>query len=196
MRTLRFARDTRASAGIEFAIGAVVVLGLAATCFAVYTRIEAGTSAPRIAVAMAEYVSRGEALDGDEIDALALFLRDHELGPGHAVVVLTTAVHKAAGETAAVLWMDRIKLGDETVTRELEEPCKGKRAADGSADLGEHFTMDDGETVFVVEVCARAVPASLPTAWAGDLYSQYLLPTRHPDVVPEPLVRTPGDGSA
>lgn len=200
---LRFAHDPRGSAGLELAIGAVVVLGLAATCFAVYSRIEATTSAPRIAVAMAEYVSREAAPDGDQLDALARFLRDHELGTGYAALIVTTAVHKKAGKAAGVRWIDRIALGDETATDELKKICKGKSAGKGRrkgkrAALGEHFAMDDGETVFVVEVCARGGPApSLPASWVADLYYHYLLPTRHPDVLPEPpTTRTPRGESA
>ena len=52
--------------------------------------------------------------------------------------------------------------------------------------------MDDGETVFVVEVCARA-PASLSASWTGDLHYHYLLPTRHPDTVPARPARAPVD---
>ena len=192
-RARRFARDTRGAAGIELALGAVVVLGIAVAGFAVYSRIEAAVSAPRIAIVMAEYVSQEQAPDGDQLDALARFLRDHELGAGHALLVVITALHKAAGESAGVLWIDRIRLGDETATTDLAKTCKGKGAADGKAALGDHFTMDDGETVFVVEVCARAAAASLPASWTGDLYSQYLLPTRHPDVTPAQPARAPAD---
>ena len=191
-RARRFARDTRGAAGIELAIGAVVVLGIAVAGLAVYSRIEAATSAPRIAIALAEYVSREKAPDGDQLDALALYLRDHELGSGHALLAVTTAVHKAAGKAPGVLWIDRIALGDATVTKELEGTCKGKGAADGKAALGDHFSMDDGETVFVVEVCARA-PASLSASWTGDLRHHYLLPTRHPDATPEAPARAPVD---
>ena len=190
-RARRFGRDTRGSAGLEFAVGACVVLGLAVVCFAVYSRVEATTSASRIAVAMAEYISREEVPDGDQLDALAGFLRDLELGAGYAVLVVTTAVHKEAGQPAGVRWIDRIALGDQTATTELENTCKGRRAQDGTAALGPHFAMDDGETVFVVEVCARGGAASLPAAWTGDLHYHYLLPTRHPDVIPGPPVRTP-----
>ena len=193
-RGRRFARDTRGAAGIELAIGAVVVLGVAVASFAVYSRIEAATSAPRIAVTIAEYVSQEEAPDGDQLDALARFLRDHELGAGYALLVVTTAVHKAASEPARVLWIDRIALGDRTVTDALKGTCKGKGAAGGKAALGDHFAMDDGETVFVVEVCAHAAATSLPASWTGGFYSQYLLPTRHPDVIPAQPARTPGDG--
>ena len=189
---LRFARDTRAAAGLELALGAVALLGIAAAGFAVYSRIEAATSAPRIAIAMAEYVSREKAPDGSQLDALARFLRDHELGTGYALLVVTTAVRKEVDQSAAVLWIDRIALGDETATEELEAICKGKAGEDGSAALGEHFALADDETVFVVEVCAR--PATV--SWTGDLHYHYLLPTRHPDVVPEPPARgTPDDGS-
>ena len=167
------------------------MVGIAASCFAVYSRIEAATSAPRIAIAMAEYVSREQAPDGDQLDALAGFLRDHELGAGYSILVVTTAVHKEAGKDAAVLWIDRIALGDETTTEALKEICKGKGAEDGTAALGEHFAMDDDEIVFVVEVCARSAAGS----WTGDLHYHYLLPTRHPDVLPKSPARTAGGES-
>ena len=196
-RGARFARDTRGAAGIELAIGAFVLLGLAVTGFAVYSRIEAVTSTPRIAVAMADYVSREQAPDGDQLDALARFLRDHELGSDYAVLVVTTAVRKEAGKAPGVLWIDRIALGDGTATGELKGTCKGKGAGDGKAALGGHFAMDDEEIVFVVEVCARAMAASsLPASWLGDVYYHYLLPTRHPDVIPDPPGRTPDGGLA
>ena len=197
-RALRFVRDTRGSAGIEFAIGAVVVLGLAATGFAVYSRIETATSAPRIAITMAEYVSREKAPSGDQLDALARFLRDHELGADHAVAVATTAVRKATGARPAVLWIDRIALGDETATGELAKTCTGRTDADGNAALGAHFAMADEEIVFIVDVCSRSPgTGALAGSW-GDLHHHYLLPTRHPDVVPARPARTPdaGQGSA
>ena len=188
---LRFARDTRGAGGIELALGAAAMLVIAATCFAVYSWIEAATSAPRIAITMAEYVVQEKAPDGNQLDALARFLREHELGTGYSVLVVTTAVRKEVGESATVHWIDRIALGDETTTKALEEICKGKGDKDGKAALGEHFTMDDDETVFVVEVCARGGAAP----WTGNLYYHYLLPTRHPDVLPESPVRTPDEES-
>ena len=197
-RARRFARDTRGSGGIEFAFGAVLVLVVAVAAFAVYGRIEAATSAPRIAIVMAEYISQEGEPDGDQLDALARFLRDHELRPGYALLIVTTAAHKPASKAAGVLWIDRIALGDKTATKDLEKTCKGKGPAGGEAALGDHFTLDDEETVFVVEVCARAPAATLRGSWGGDLHFQYLLPTRHPDVVPAAPKRkpAPGDRSA
>ena len=196
-RARRFARDTRGSGGIEFAFGSVVVLVVAVASFAVYTRIEAATSAPRIAILMAEYISQEGEPDGDQLDALARFLRDHELKPGYDLLIVTTAAHKPASKAAGVLWIDRIALGDKTATKDLEKTCKGKGPAGGKAALGDHFTLDDGETVFAVEVCVRAPAATLRASWTGDLYRQYLLPTRHPDVIPAAPKRTPAsdDGS-
>ena len=190
-RARRFARDTRGAAGIELAFGAAALLGIAAAGFAVYSRIEAATSAPRIAIAMAEYVSREKAPDGHQLDALARFLRDHELGAGYSVLVVTTALRKEADNPATVLWIDRIEIGDETATEALKATCKGKGDGNGNAALGEHFTMDDDEIVFVVEVCAR--PATV--SWTGDFHYHYLLPTRHPDVIPESPARTSEDES-
>ena len=53
----RFARDGRASAGIEFGIGAVVVLAVAAVALDFYSLVEARTASARIAGTMADYVS-------------------------------------------------------------------------------------------------------------------------------------------
>ena len=56
--------------------------------------------------------------------------------------------------------------------------------------------MDDGEIVFVVEVCARAAASSLLASATGDLHYHYLLPSRHPHVIPDPPMRARGGGSA
>ena len=196
-RAIRFVGDSRGSTEIELAVGAVVVLGLVAAGLSVYSRIEAATSAPRIAITMAQYVSQEKVPDGKQLDALASFLRDHELGSDHAVLVVTTAVHKAAGASPAVLWSDRIALGDKAATDEMGRTiCKDKSAADENAVFGGHFTMEDEETVFVVDVCTRATVSPLPASWMGDLHHRYLLPTRHPDVTPTAPARTPGGESA
>ena len=69
MRPLRtgalraFARDTRASAGIELALGAVALLSVAALCFDLYARVEADTVSGRLAATLADYVSRGPDTD-------------------------------------------------------------------------------------------------------------------------------------
>ena len=53
-----FARDPRGSASIELAIGSVVLISAAALSFDLYSRIKADTAVARMAITMADYVSR------------------------------------------------------------------------------------------------------------------------------------------
>ena len=172
--------------GLELAIGAVVLLSVAVACFAAYSRVEAHTAVPRIAIGLAEYVSREEAPDGAELDALATFLRDHELGTDHAMLALITALRREVGDTdPTVLWEDTIALGDAAATTGLAQTCTGVGGGE-NAPLG----MDEGQNLFVVDVCARSGGTGLRAA-LGDLHYRYLLPGRNPDVIPDPPARTP-----
>ena len=75
-----FARDSRAAAGIELALGATVLLSVSAFCFDLYARFKADTAAARMAVTMADYVSRDPNPNGDKMKALGQYLHRHELG--------------------------------------------------------------------------------------------------------------------
>lgn len=197
MRILRsgplraFVLDTRASAGLELAIGAVVLLGVAALCFDLYSRVEADTAAARVAATMADYVSRGPDTDGGAIDRAALrslgkFLLAHELDDAGDFVLVVSALRQGKAKRAVkVLWTDILHFGKKRVTRTLAPHCsrfvqtsrKGK--ARPAKPLPGKFTMAAGEVVAVVELCAR--PGGAAGSFAGDIYRHHVLPVREPE---------------
>ena len=93
-----FARDTRGAAGIELGFGAVALLTIAMLCFDLYSLVRVNTAGARSAVAMAEYVSREAAPDGDQMAALARFLHRQEFGAPADVVYVVSAVRRPPGE--------------------------------------------------------------------------------------------------
>lgn len=199
MRTLRsgtlraFVNDTRASAGIELAIGAFVLVSVAALCFDLYTRVEADTAAARVAATMADYVSRGPDTDGNALDRSALkslgkFLREHELDDAGDFVLVVSALGRGAGtarRAVKVLWSDVLHFGKKKVTRTLAPDCSRfvQRAKKGrtrpAKPLPGKFTLAAGEVVAVVELCAR--PGGAAGAFAGDIYRLHVLPVRAPE---------------
>ena len=124
-----FVLEPRASAGLELGIGAAVLLGVAALCFDLYSRVEADTAASRVAATMADYVSRGPDTEGGALDRSALkklgkFLRDHELDDADDMVIVISALYRigARGEVR-VVWSDTLHFGNRKVTRKLAPAC-------------------------------------------------------------------------
>ena len=185
-----FFRNTRGGVPIELALGAVVLVSAAALCFDLYARVEADTSITRMAVTMADYVSREAAPDGGEMSALGEFLRDHELAVPADLVFVVTALRQPSGDPrpgVVVLWSDdSIRFGDSTVTGQLAADCAQFADADGTADLPDHFTMADDEVIVVAEVCARLTREGFLTStiFAGDIYRLHALPARDPGQPP------------
>ena len=197
-----FARDTRAAAGIELAIGAVVLVSVAALCFDLYSRVEAVTTAARIAATMTDYVSRGPDTDGGTLDGAALkalgaFLHEREFGAAAHLVFVISALHKPAGTSTPavkVLWSDdTLRFGEETVTAALAADCARLVAESGgttTAKLPADFAMDAGEVAVVVELCARPSGAGSLTGRfdSGDIYRHHVLPARAPEkALPAPV---------
>ena len=188
-----FVLDTRASAGLELAIGAFVLISVAALCFDLYVRVEADTAAARVAATMTDYVSRGPDTDGDALDRSALkklgkFLREHELDDADDFVLVLSALRGDAGARKAkgtVLWSDVLHFGNRKVTNKLARECsrfvetskKGK--ARPAKPLPGKFTLAVGEVVAVVELCAR--PGGAAASLAGDIYRHHVLPVRAPE---------------
>ena len=201
-----FARDTRAAAGLELALGcALALLPVAYACFDLYSRVEADTIGARLAVTMADYVSRGPDTDGGELDgdalkALGKFLHEYELNAPADLVFVITVLRKPSGTTdppVKVLWSDdTIRFGDETVTAELAGQCPqyvensgGQKTAKDRAD----FKMAAGEALVIVEVCARLTREGSLTGRfvTGDVYRLHILPLRTPEEdVPSPTYTT------
>ena len=200
-----FARDTRAAAGLELALGcALALLPVAYACFDLYSRVEADTIGARLAVTMADYVSRGPdtadgKLDGDALKALGKFLYEHELNAPADLVFVITVLRKPSGTTdpVKVLWSDdTIRFGDKTVTAELAGQCPqyveksgGQNTAKDRAD----FKMAAGEALVIVEVCARLTREGSLTGRfvTGDVYRLHILPLRTPkEDLPSPTYTT------
>ena len=199
-----FLRDRRAAASIEIALGAVVLVALSALAFDLYSRLEADTASARIAVTMAEYVSHETAPDGDQLTALGGFLHRSELrAPAHLVYVITAVQRPPGDRLAEVLWIDdAIRFGDAGTTQDLADAC----AQHGNAGwqttlLGEpsRTGMSAGETVVVVEICARLPRQGGLTSRlvAGDIYRLHVLPVRNTDQAPSrPTYAPPADATA
>ena len=206
-----FARDPRGAASIELALGAVVLISVSTLCFDLYSRIKADTAVARIAVTMADYVSRDVAPDGGEIKALGEFLYKNELDLPAALVYVVTALHQPSGDplpAVQVLWWpgdNTIRIGDEDVTAEMI--ADGADGADGCA----HFTDDGGnatlpdsflpmspdEVLIIVEVCVRLTREGFLTGKfiAGDIYRLHALPARDPNQRPTAPVYAERDGA-
>ena len=203
-----FARDPRGSASIELALGAVVLVSVSTLCFDLYSRIKADTAVARIAVTMADYVSRDVAPDGGEIKALGEFLYKNELGLPAALVYVVTALHQPPGDplpAVQVLWSDdTIRIGDEDVTGEIAD---GTETADecahftddgGNAKLPDSFLpMSPNEVLIIAEVCVRLTREGFLTGKfiAGDIYRLHALPARDPDQRPTAPVYAERDGA-
>ena len=185
-----FVLDTRASAVLELAIGAVALVSVAVLCFNLYARAESDTAAARVAATMADYVSRGPdtdggTLDGDALKELGKFLNKHEVGHADIVFVVSAFKQPAGNPPPAVnvLWSDdTVRVGDATVTTTLAGDCaRFVKESNGTttATLPADFTLDAGEVAVVVELCAR--PGGMAGTLAGDIYRHHVLPVRVPE---------------
>ena len=197
-----FARDFRGAASIELALGAVVLISVSTLCFDLYSRIKADTAVARIAVTMADYVSRDVAPDGDEIKALGEFLHKNELGLPAALVYVVTALHQPSGDplpAVQVLWSDdTIRIGEEAVTGDIADECAHFTDDDGNATLPDSFLpMSPDEVLIIAEVCVRLTREGFLTGKfiAGDIYRLHALPARDPDQRPTAPVYAERDGA-
>ena len=197
-----FARDPRGAASIELALGAVVLVSVSTLCFDLYSRIKADTAVARIAVTMADYVSRDVAPDGGEIKALGEFLYKNELGLPAALVYVVTALHQPPGDplpAVQVLWSDdTIRFGDEAVTAQIAGGCAHFTDDGGNAKLPDSFLpMSPNEVLIIAEVCVRLTREGFLTGKfiAGDIYRLHALPARDPDQRPTAPVYAERDGA-
>ncbi len=197
-----FVRDPRGAASIELALGAVVLISVSTLCFDLYSRIKADTAVARIAVTMADYVSRDVAPDGGEIKALGEFLYKNELGLPAALVYVVTALHQPSGDplpAVQVLWPgDTIRIGDEAVTAQIAGGCAHFTGGGGNATLPDSFLpMSPNEVLIIAEVCVRLTREGFLTGKfiAGDIYRLHALPARDPDQRPTKPVYAERDGA-
>ena len=169
-----------------------MLLGISVLCFDLYSRVGADTAGARMAVTMADYVSRDAAPNGDELAALGEFLREHELGGNADVVYVLTAFRQPPGDprpAIEVLWSDDgIRVGDATVTDALVGECARLVDENGDGNLPAAFRsgMTAGEVLVVAEVCARLRREGSITGRfiVGDIYFLHALPARDPNEAP------------
>ena len=185
-----FVRDRRGSASLEFAFGAVALIGVSAVCFDLYSRVSADTAVSRMAATMADYVSRDTAPDSAELTALSAFLNEHELGVPANLAYVITAFRQPAGNplpAVEVLWSDdSIRVGDTTITAALADGCARHLTADAAAALPATFAMAAGEVLVIAEACARLTREGSLTGRfvAGDIYRLHAVPVRDPSNPP------------
>lgn len=192
-----FARDVRGGAAVELALGAAVLVFTTVLCVDLYSRIKADTAVARMAITMADYVSRDADPDGDEMKALGDYLRKHELAVPANLVYVVSAFHQPPGDPVVVLWSHYFPFGDTTVTDELDDDCAHYALPGNVANLPADFTMADDEVLIVAEVCARLTGRGFisDTIIAGDIYRLHALPARDPDRQPaEPVYAKRGHG--
>ena len=193
-----FAAGSTATAGIEMGLGTAALLTATMLCFDVYSIARVDAAGGRSAVAIAEYVSRETAPNGDDLAALAQFLHEHEFGAPVSAAFAITAIHRPFGATATnVLWSDdSIRFGDHTATADLAAEC-GRRGTQGwrAFLLGPpaNSGMTEGETVFVAEICVRPSRQGLFTNLliSGDSYHLHILPARDNTSLPSAPTYTP-----
>ena len=201
---LAFVRDSRGAATIELGLGAVALISISTLCFDLYSRVKADTAAARMAVTMADYVSRDTAPNGDEMAALGRYLHSHELGVPADVVYVVTALRQPPGDplpAITVLWSDAstsLRVGDSTATTSIAAECPQFGAEGGAADLPSGFAMSPGEVIIIAEVCARLTREGSLTGRfvAGDIYRLHALPAREPDTIPAKPVHTAWNGGS
>ena len=186
-----FVHDARGAASIELGIGAVVLVALSALCFDLYTRVRADTAGLRMAVTMADYLSREATPTKVDLTALGTFLHEHELGvPADIVYVLTTLRQPPGNPAPAIelLWDEHIRIGDATVTSALGQDCTRYLDDEANGVLPESFKsgMAPGEVVIIAEVCVRLQREGSLTGRfvAGDLYRSHAVPARDPSTPP------------
>ena len=199
---LAFVHDSRGAATIELGLGAVALISISTLCFDLYSRVKADTAAARMAVTMADYVSRDTAPNGDEMAALGRYLHSHELGVPADVVYVVTALRQPPGDplpAITVLWSDAsIRVGDSTATASIAAECPQFGAEGGPATLPSGFAMSPGEVIIIAEVCARLTREGSLTGRfvAGDIYRLHALPARESDTIPARPVHTAWNGGS
>ena len=180
-----FVRGSRGAAAIGLALGVSALITVSLLGFDLYSRIEAGANAGRMAAVMAEYVSREDAPDGAQLDALAQYLHERDLGaPADVVYVISVLREPAGTDPATVSWVDTIASGETTATGAIAGSCGEFGAEGGAASLPAGFAMADREVAVIVEVCARLRREGSFTGRfiTGDVYRLSALPAHDPDL--------------
>ena len=187
-----FVRDVRGVAGLEIALATAMLMSAAAVSFDLYSRMKAATASARVAVTMADYVSRDTAPNGDDLFDLASFLHAHEIGVPSNMVIVLSAFHQPSGDPAPaveILWSDdTIRVDDPPAS--LLQNC-AQFDDDGNASLPDDFAMPQGAVLIVAEVCVRLTRSLSGKLVAGDIYRLFAIPARNTQQRPDRPAYTP-----
>ena len=182
-----FVRDVRGVAAIELALGTAMLISAAALSFDLYSLMKAATASARVAVTMADYVSRDTAPNGDDLIDLASFLHANEIRVPSNMVVVLSAFHQPPGDdplpAVEMLWPDnKIWVGDRA---ESPDPCT-QFGNGANAGLPDAFKMAQGAVLIVAEVCVRLTREGSLTGKlvAGDIYRLFAIPARNTGLTP------------
>lgn len=195
-------RDRHGSAGVEFAIGSVLILTTTVAGLDLYQVINAQSVALRAATTVAEYTSLEQAPRAAFLDDLAAFSHRHEVVlPSRAVFVVSAVGRSEATDLEpdpppVVHWSRKITVGkdSEPAPLELADSCgRLGDSSDGAAALSTILDMEPGEQVIVVEVCVKLLPEALVSgrllkgAVLPDLFYQHqIFPVRGENAPDEP----------
>ena len=157
--------DARASATVELAALASVLLASITMVLDTYTYQRAQAGAQRMAQVIADYVAnQSGTLAYPEIQALGRVLRGPEIGADNAMVVRLTALHQdpGVGETPEIPWVASIPLGDPVAANALVARCPPRDGRfdffgdEGNAPtLPDGITLDGGADILVAQLCVR-----------------------------------------
>lgn len=184
-----FFREQRGVVAIETAFAVPVFMVLTLASADVYRFISLKEEVRRAAVTTADYLTREESYSEQQVvDALLLGLdiarSSDALG---ATSLVVSAVTQEDG-VARIKWQRRY---DSNANGQTATSCKRIGAQEGIPTFISGFSLLDGETVVVAEVCFLAASAMFLTdelfsmlVVGEELYAHAVYRTRH-DLVPE-----------
>ena len=186
-----YLRGRSGGAVIELAIAAVVIIGISMLIFDAYAMVKSRSAAGRAAIIMSDFIARETGNDyGDQMVALGQYLYEQEMGESVAIVFVVSAVSKAPGTDAEIIWTDdTMRFGDPTKTASLADECADLSSSGWQTMLvgpAATITLDDGEAVVVADVCAQLLEAGFLTSavFTGNTYRVHVTPFRVPDELP------------
>ena len=164
-----FIRNRRGAAALECALGLVAMVSAWTLLFDLYQRADSQGVLLHTAAAFADYASRDDKVKAESLADLAAFLHAQQFPTAKASFV-ATAITKAAAKTQPnALWTKTIAINpDPTDTTPL--PACSRVNGKNSVVLPSVFTMSNGETIIVAEVCTGADDNAT--------YAHYIVPTR------------------
>ena len=170
MNTLAaFISNRRGAAALECALGMVAMVSAWSLFFDLYQRADSQGVLLHTASTFADYASRDETVQAESLDDLAAFLHAQQFPAAKASFVATAISKDKDSKNPSALWTRTVTINpDDTDTTPL--PTCSRVNGKNSVVLPSVFTMSNGETIIVAEVCTGADDNAT--------YAHYIVPTR------------------